>query len=252
MPVIPAIPNVGSQIERAMIAYFTDAYGKAFIEQWGLNFYSSNDFKKREAPCISIMASHSEESPTYSMDKDFYVAVEATWTGQNEIGSENPDWNRVSIDNLIGVAEAALSQTTTGQDRQATCDALNYFGRLLAVDASNGTDPVQVQEAANNEDMANFTCLRIFSMGDRRADKSASGAIILREVRTFKVSACSSNVGPYDPAPTIVVRNGVPSPTVIDSGIVTWPFVDQGDNPDYAGKVATLFVANGRIETSYE
>ena len=161
MAVIPAVPNVGSQIERAMIAYFMDAYGSAFIEQQGLNFYTSNDFKKRVTPCISVLASHSEESPTYSMDKDFYVAVEATWTGQNEVGSENPESNRVEIDNLIGVAEAALSQTTTGQDRQATCDALNFFGRALAVDASNGSDPVQVQEAANNADMANFTALRI-------------------------------------------------------------------------------------------
>ena len=194
MAVIPAVPNVGSQIERAMVAYFMDAYGAAFIEQQGLNFYTSNDFKRRETPCISVLASHSEESPTYSMDKDFYVAVEATWTGQNEVGSENPDSNRVEIDNLIGVAEAAMCQTTTGQDRQATCTALNLFGRALAVDASNGSDPVQKQDAANNADMVNFTCLKVMSMGDRRADKIASGAIILREVRTFKVSACPSNV----------------------------------------------------------
>lgn len=184
MAVIAAIPNVGSQIERAIVAYFVDAYGAAFIAAQGFNFYTSNDFKVRETPCISVLASHSEESPTYSMDKDFFVTVEAVWKGNNEIGVVNPESNRVSIDNLIGVAEAALCQTTTGQNRQATCDAINLFGRALATGA----------DAANNADMVNFTCLKVMSMGDRRAEKNAQGGVNLREVRTFKVSACPSNV----------------------------------------------------------
>ena len=184
MAVIPAIPNVGSQIERAMVAYFMDAYGADFIATQGLNFYTSNDWKVRVAPCISVLASHSEETPTFSMDKDFFVTVEAVWKGNNEVGQPNTEINRVSIDNLIGVAEAAMCQTTTGQNRQATCDSINSFGRALA----SGTD------AANNSDMAAFTCLKVMSMGDRRAEKNAQGGVNLREVRTFKVSACPRNV----------------------------------------------------------
>ena len=184
MSVIATVPNVGSQIERAIVAYFMDAYGAAFITAQGLNFYTSNDWKQRDDPCISVLASHSDETPTYSMDKDYFVTVEAVWKGNNEIGQANLESNRVSIDNLIGVAEAAMSQATTGQNRQATCDNINTFGRALA----SGTD------AANNADMANFTCLKVMSMGDRRAEKNAQGGVNLREVRTFKVSACPSNV----------------------------------------------------------
>ena len=119
MSVIAAIPNVGSQIERAMIAYFKDAYGAAFITAQSLNFYTSNDWQVRNDPCISVLASHSDETPTYSMDKDYFVTVEAVWKGNNEIGQVNLESNRVSIDNLIGVAEAAMSQTTTGQNHLA-------------------------------------------------------------------------------------------------------------------------------------
>jgi|ERR1019366_1864487 hypothetical protein len=184
MSVIASVPNVGSQIERAIIAYFADAYGAAFIAAQSLNFYTSNDWKVRNAPCISVLASHSEETPTYSMDKDFFVTVEAVWKGNNEIGVVNTESNRVSIDNLIGVAEAAMCQTTTGQNRQATCTSINTFGRALATGA----------DAANNEDMVNFTCLKVMSMGDRRAEKNAAGGVNLREMRTFKISACATNV----------------------------------------------------------
>jgi hypothetical protein len=184
MSVIASIPNVGSQIERAIVAYLMDAYGATFIAAQGLNFYTSNDWKTRVAPCVSVLASHSDETPAYSMDKDFFVTVEVVWKGNNEIGQENLESNRVSIDNLIGVAEAAMSQTTTGQNRQATCDAINTFGRALATGA----------DAANNTDMANFTCLKVMSMGDRRAEKNEAGGVNLREVRTFKVSACPANV----------------------------------------------------------
>ncbi len=51
-----------------------------------------------------------------------------------------------------------------------------------------------LETGANNADMANFTCLRVISMGDRRAEKNAQGGVNLREVRTFKISACPSNV----------------------------------------------------------
>ena len=186
MSVIAAVPNVGSQIERAIVAYFKDAYGAAFITAQSLNFYTSNDWQVRNDPCISVLASHSDETPTYSMDKDYFVTVEAVWKGNNEIGQVNLESNRVSIDNLIGVAEAAMSQkyNDTDQNRKATCDNINTFGRALA----SGAD------AANNADMANFTCLKVMSMGDRRAEKNAAGGVNLREVRTFKVSACPSNV----------------------------------------------------------
>ena len=184
MGVINPVPNVGSQIERAIVAMLQDAYGSTCITAQGLSFYTSNDWKVRNAPNISVLASHSEETPTYSMDKDYFVTIEVVWKGNNEIGQTNNEANRVSIDALIGVAEAAMCQTTTGQDRQATCTAINTFGRALA----SGPD------AANNADMVNFTCLRVMSMGDRRAEKNGAGGVNLREVRTFKVSACPANV----------------------------------------------------------
>ena len=184
MAVISAIPNVGSQIERAMVAYFMDAYGADFVAAQGLNFYTSNDWKVRVAPCISVLASHSSEEPTFSGDEDYFVSVQAVWKGNNEVGQGNPEWNRVAIDNLIGVAAAAMSQTANGQDRQATCDNINSFGRALA----SGTD------AANNADMVNFTCLRVSYAGASRAKENEAGGINLHELRKYKVSACPSNV----------------------------------------------------------
>ena len=195
MALLP-VPNVGSQIERAVIAYLKESFDlPGSFDAANIarpNFYFSNDGNDRQAPLIDVLADSSSEVPTFSNDEDYNVRIKAEWPAGNQPGQTNPGWNWVQINNFIGVPVAAMSQTTTGQDRQATADAITAAGRALAVDASGGADPVKARDAANNADMVNFTCLKVMSRGSRRA-QNVNGALYFFEVRNFLISACPSN-----------------------------------------------------------
>jgi len=181
---IAPVPNVGSQIERAVLAYLTWAFGD---DAANYQFLFSNDWVIRQPPYVEVLAHKSAEQPVNSRDETYQVRIECKWKGNNEAGQSNPDVNWAAINDFIGVVMAAMSQTdNNGQDYAATCALINQYGRALAT-AGDAT----AQE--NNADMTDFTCLRIRFMGSQRAE-AAEGSFFIKEVRNFEIDACASNV----------------------------------------------------------
>ncbi|MEI7535428.1 MAG: hypothetical protein WCK57_13755, partial [Verrucomicrobiae bacterium] len=178
------IPNVGSQIERAVLALLQDAYGD---ESGNYEYLFSNDWKLRTAPYIQVIAVKSSETVPHTGIETFSVAVEWKWKGNNEAGQTNPDANWKSINDFVGVGMAALSQTAGNNGDPDTLPAtvaaeINRLGRALAT-----TDPT------NHADMADFTCSHVEFKGSHRAESDGQ-SLFIKEVRQFEIRACPANV----------------------------------------------------------
>lgn len=89
------------------------------------------------------------------------------------------------------VTQLVLSDDQTTQDY--TRRQLNVFGRALAVDGSNGSDPVQASAAANNLDMADLTLIywRIVDYGQPKKQEHAT---YYERIVSFECMACNSNI----------------------------------------------------------
>ena len=88
------------------------------------------------------------------------------------------------------IAQLVMSDDETTLDY--TRRQLNTFGRAMAVDPTNGSDPLAAQSAANNQDMTDLTFLywRITDYGE---PKKAEGLFFEREM-SFECIACNSNI----------------------------------------------------------
>ncbi len=185
------VPNTGSQIERAVIAYLKVAFG-ADAALYQFNF--SNDWAKRVAPLIDVLAHKSVETVPHTRNESYQVRIEAKWKGNSEAGAPNPDSNWVSINAFIGVIMAAMSSYSASSPvYEYVAQQITAAGRALAVDASAGADPAQVLTAANNADMAAFTCEYVEYKGAQRAEIS-DGSLFIKEVRNFEIRAANANV----------------------------------------------------------
>lgn len=178
------VPNVGSQIERAVLALLQDAYGD---DVGNYLYLFSNDWKLRTAPYIEVLAHISTETVPHTGIETYSVRIEWKWKGNNEAGQENPDANWKAINDFVGVGVAALSQTAGNNGAPDTLPAtvaaeITRLGRLLAT-----ADPT------NNADMANFTCEYVEYKAAQRAEQS-DGAFFIKEVRNFEIRACPANV----------------------------------------------------------
>ena len=179
---VQPVGNVGSMLERAILAYLQWAYGD---EAANYQFLFSNDWVTRQPPYVEVLAHKSSDSPVGSRDETYAVRIEWKWPGNNEAGQENPDITWVEINQFVGVGMAALSQTDNGgADYRATCALINQYGNALATAGS-------ATAQANNADMANFTCLRLRYMGAQRAE-AADGAFFIKEVRNFEIDAAAT------------------------------------------------------------
>jgi hypothetical protein len=178
------IPNVGSQIERAVIELLKDAYGDEVAQY---QFLFSNDWKTRTAPHIEVLAHKSTETVPHTGIETFAVRIEWKWKGNNEAGQENLDANWQEINDFVGVGMAALSQTAGNAGNPDTLPAtvaaeITRLGRALAA-----TDP------DNHADMANFTCEYVEYKAAQRAEQS-EGTFFIKEVRNFEMRAAPANV----------------------------------------------------------
>ena len=181
------VPNIGSQIERAMIAWFFECYGGGL--QFS-QFYFSNDWRKRVPPLIEVFAHKSAESVKHSRAESYQVTVDAEWTGTVQPGEPNPDMNWKQINDLIGVAMAAMSLTDDGgASYRAAALKISVAGRRLAV---FGTAAISAtaSDITNNADMVDFYCDFVEFKGSQRLG-AKDGTLFLMEKRFFEVRACN-------------------------------------------------------------
>src|ERR1017187_3251052 len=188
MAALPPAPNIGSQIERAVLAYLFVAFSGA---SGAPNFYFSNDWKKRVTPLISALAHKSTEEIKNQRVESYMLRLEAEWPGVNQPGQTNPDYNWVSVNNLIGTVMAAMSQTDNNADSyKATAIGITIAGRKLAALGTAAVTGATADDLANNSDMADFYCDYVEFKGSQRAEVTGDG-LYLKEIRNFEVRACN-------------------------------------------------------------
>ncbi len=197
--------NIGSQVERAIIALIYEVWPDS-LPQFP-NFYFSNDWKDRKPMpngLIDVLCMSATENPPFSGCKDCHVNIMAEWPGTNQPGTVNTEFNRVQINNLIGVAEAALRLTSNGTDYMAAALKMSALGRRLAVLGMSqifGAQANQLDNVANNADMATFCADFITGKGDVRAKANKDG-LWLTEERTWMIRAYNTTDDSIFPALT--------------------------------------------------
>lgn len=188
MPALTPVPNIGSQIERAIIAWLWASFGGA--KDVG-TFYFSNDWQKRSAPLIDVLAHKSSEAVVHSRVEAYSVKIESEWRGNAQPGVTNPDSNWKSINDDIGVVMAAMSQTDdNGDTYRLAARLIAQYGRRLAVFGCADPTKGDVNGIANNADMKDFYCDYLEFKGSQRAQQNADGMFIV-EIRNFLLKACN-------------------------------------------------------------
>jgi hypothetical protein len=109
--------------------------------------------------------------------------------------NEDVNKHHAEIGDLIGAIQDAMRQSNNGQDYHYTAQLVSEAGNALAVDASGGTDPVQVKLAADNPDMGAYSCLNIVHTGEG-GDKASNDKdeVDFVEIITFQ-SLCAGYGG---------------------------------------------------------
>lgn len=178
IPSFTALPNVGSQIERAIAAYFVSAgIGDT------TNNHVTNDNTDRVAPLNDILAHSSSEEVPNSRIEAYQVRISSEFPAASQPG-DAAGWNWQQINSWTGKVMAVMSFRNDGdRDFRAVADLITACGRDLAT-----TDPT------NNADMSDFTCSKVIYKGAKRAGTNAAGALVFVEQRNFEIHAVCANV----------------------------------------------------------
>jgi len=102
---------------------------------------------------------------------------------------------RIDANARLTAIKNALMRSTDGTTYDFIRSELCRLGNAMAVDASNGADPVQVQFAVDNADMADFTCLFWMPGLVSAPTKAADGTYWEREM-AFEAVACDAMLSP--------------------------------------------------------
>jgi len=188
IPQFNPMPNVGSQIERAIAAWFTlCGVGDATSN------HVSNDNTDRKAPLNDILAHSSVVVVPESGIEAYQVRIECEFPSQDQQGDVK-NWRWIQINQWVGRVMAVMNFRNEGdRDNRATADFITQAGRALAVDESNGADAAKVKRAADNPDMAEFTCQKVIYRGATRAGKGPDGGLFFFEQRNFEIHAVPYN-----------------------------------------------------------
>lgn len=183
MATSPSVPNVGSQLDRAIVAWLiSQGVGTDPV----CSVLPANSTSDNPYPNITVYATRSQNEPALAGNKTFTVQVRIASQASTAVNDENPENARVILDLLTGQCAYQLLQSNDGQSLNLTAMNITAAGRSLAASA----DPIV---AANNADMANFTCQYLFDQGQTRGKPSEEGAAWI-EVLNFSAVANPSAV----------------------------------------------------------
>ena len=190
MPVLTAVPNIRSQIERALRAYLTDC-GVGVFDQFRL----SHDARQRQVvdkdgnyvPLINLFGVSAVEEIKNSRVETWQVRIDPEFAAVTQPG-ENPNLKWTAINKLTGLIMAAMSQTNNpGANFLETALLISVFGRRLAIlGAAGDPNPNSYQDHA---DMATFCCDLVEYTSALGTGKTQAGAMIFLEQRNFQLRA---------------------------------------------------------------
>ena len=172
-----AAPNIGSQIERAVIAYLKYVFNDTAANY---GWYFSNDWQTRVAPLFDVLAHKSTETIPHTRNESYSVRIEAKWKGASVIGQTtetdpNTDWQTINA--MIGVVMAAMSVSAGSPP-----------GDVPETIAADITAQARAAATGENEDLANLTVEYVEFKGSQRAEAS-DGTFHIKEVRNFEIRA---------------------------------------------------------------
>lgn len=176
MPLTP-IPNVGSQLDRAIVAYLISVEAGT-----AANTFPSYCSKEKPIPNTTVKSHAAVHDPNLSGNEVYSVAIQYRHPATLEATETNDETNRAACDLAIGTIMAALLQSADGQTLDATAAAITAAGRALAT-----------SDATNHSDMADFTLQHWYYKGAVRGDPDDDSDSFM-EVRNFQAVVCPSNV----------------------------------------------------------
>lgn len=186
MPAPPKCPNIGSQTDRAVAAWLqsqncgwiTD--GPPALSALITPAYSPNVILTY--PVIKCHAARSSQDTPLTYNSRFNFQIRVEQTAVTDVGEENPENQRVILDQLVGQVLYQMLQSEDGQSLNFTAANITAAGRSLA---NTGSDQSQL----NNSDMDNFTIQYLFWRGQTRGEPSETGCAWV-EVLNFE-SICN-------------------------------------------------------------
>ena len=221
MPIILPVPNIRSQIERAVVAYLTDC-GVGTFQQFRL----SHDYRERQVfddngnrvPLISVFGMSATEDVKNSRVESWQVRIDPEYDASTQPG-DNPNWNWTAINGLVGLIMAAMSQTHNyGENYLATALMISVFGRRLAVlGVAGDPNPNSYQDHA---DMATFLCDYVEYTSALGTGKNESRGLQFLEQRNFQLRAFNTSDDSVFP---ILSPDGVNTLNWTFTATGTWP-----------------------------
>lgn len=194
------LPNIGSQIDRALRAYFISAGAVPNTGTTNKGIFLTLETAERTNPLRTILAHDAIESEQFTGNKEFMVTIVDQFDGLPQQGEHNPEQRRIEIDQQLGKMRLAMAQCADGEFNLAlTARNITDAGRALA---TVGT----TKSKANNADMGDFTCLWVEDAGLSRghpksADGESTDETTWREITRYKITACPSKVFGYSNNP---------------------------------------------------
>lgn len=196
MPTNP-YPNVGSQLDRALRALFIQEGAMPQPDLPNGGIFLTLDQATRTNPLRTIHAYDAQESTMFAGNLDYHVQIVDQFAAAPQPGMQNPELHRVQMDLQVGKMMTTLHLSENGANLDRTVKDITDAGRALAetgVESPDG-DPYydSVQDLANNEDMAEFTCLFVVPMGHSRGhptdgDTGGQNKSLWTEVRRFRIT----------------------------------------------------------------
>lgn len=127
------IPNPGSQLERALRAYFIARGATPKTDDTAhKGIHCTLDVHERKNPLRSILAHDASETAAFSGNHVFAVTIVDQFAATPQDGNADPELHRYAIDRQVGLMMNWMSQTENGADLIATAKNITDAGRALA------------------------------------------------------------------------------------------------------------------------
>ena len=182
-----AYNSLRSKLNRAVAAHLVNVGGDCGTVK---NISSANSVAALGYPNTKVQAVFSKpEVPLTGVRR---VTVHITIKGKvsTKVGDPNEEAARVQFDKRVAAAYDAMMQSDDGHSLKATAALITAAGRALAVPVDESDEAEQF--AANNADMAAFTCQEVYDAGEGEGEPDKEGSSWI-EVLIFEIVASPSN-----------------------------------------------------------
>jgi hypothetical protein len=183
---------IRSKLSRAICAYLISK-GCGSSDDVFPNFTT----KTRPITNTTVTSKLAKVDPDQRFTGNRRIQVYITVKGSASADPEQADaeTQRIQFEKRVADTHGALMQTDDYETLKFTAAAITTAGRSMAIDASNGAGPDQVQFAADNADMVNFTCQDWFEGVEGDGPDADAEGNAWEEVFMFEAIACPSALG---------------------------------------------------------